>query len=184
MFLIIILSLVVGYLYVGNKYEVKSFNHRISELEATLQKNSDEYETKIAILKKETARQIAHQNGRSTGHPLTGLLKKVVHIQQSAERDALDEMGRRLNLEADQASRIEEILNDFKKTKHDLLVRSRNEKLTIFARPAEGFNAARKEALGKIQTVLNDEQYRRMIEYQYDQRFGLKIAESPEPEVP
>ena len=88
-------------------------------------------------------------------------------------------MGRRLNLEAQQASRIEEILNDFKKTKHDLIVRSGNEKPATFALISEELKAARKEALEKIQTVLNDDQYRRMIEYKYDQRFGLKIAEYP-----
>ena len=92
-FLIIILSLVIGYLYVGNKYEVTSLNHQISELETALKKSNDEWETKIAILKKETARQIAEQSERVTNRPLGGLLNKVVSMQQSAERDALGRDG-------------------------------------------------------------------------------------------
>ncbi len=184
MVLILFLVAIIGYLYLGNKKEVATLTHRISELETLLKKSGDECETKIAIVKKETAQLLARQDGKSTDFPLKNLLGKVALMQRSAEKDTLAEMGQTLNLQTEQANRVEEILNDFKEAKRRLVIQSGKEKQPPFEGSLEDLNAARTKTLRKLQTVLNDEQYRRMIEHHYDRRLGLAIAESPEHKAP
>ncbi len=167
----------------ANKSELAFLHQKIFELETILTKSSAECETRIAALKKE-AQEKAGKKGTKAGYTLGELLRSINRIQQTAENDTLAEMGWTLNLEADQESRIVEILDDFKRRKHELLVRSGNEKRPPAARRGEELNTARREAVGELRSVLSEEQYRRMIEHEYDQRLGLRIPKSVEAEAP
>ena len=174
--LIAVLVFIIAYLYIIDKKRVEVLQKQILSLETKITQMNKDCQKMIAFLKASKTmgnRAFSVQGG---SRPLIELKKERPNLFVKSEKNILKEMKDNMGLLDEQVKEIQTVLQGLRGTRKKIFNLAREEKGSIFdTRYLQMMGDARKEALSKVKCILNDEQYKLMIEKGYDQQLGLRI---------
>lgn len=188
-YLLIILMVVLAglcvALYAERQKTVAALSGRIAGLEASLGREKESCETRIALLKAEHAKQAREMVVKKIMNPLLdggkgGLLKNLPADPGQRRRETIHEMVGTLGLSEEQEVRVRMALVDFEKAKRKVFETAKAEKRLFFEpRYLSKVNEARQEAMRGLGEILSAEQYKIFKEKGYDMRLGIRVMEAP-----
>ncbi len=134
--LIIILAALSLYLYSDRRTAVESLNRKIAVFEAANKKERGDCETRIAYLKDEKERELAHKTLRYRGTPILDLVRKLPTDPKKVRSDAFGEMSHTLKMDEKQEMQVRTVLADFEKAKVQVFEKSKTAK-KVYLRSAD-----------------------------------------------
>lgn len=177
---IVTLFAVSVYLYTDRVASIASLSTRIATIEATLKKDKEACETRMAYLKMEKVRQSCEPVLKRRQVPLldvvkNDIVKKLPTDPEKVRKEAIRDMVDNLKLDETQEIQVRKVLLDFEKAKTKVFEKSRKEKRFIFEmRYLHMINEARREAMAAFAGFLTEEQLALMKEKDYDLKLGLR----------
>ena len=182
--LMIVLAALSLYLYSDRRTAVESLNRKIAAFEAANKKEREDCETRVAYLKAEKERELAHKTLRYRGTPLLDLVKKLPTDPKKVRSDAIGEMSNTLKMDEKQEMQVRTVLADFDKAKVQVFEKSGTEKRFLFdPLTMERINEVRRDAMGKMAGILTKEQLIAMKEKNFDLQLGIREMAMPKGKI-
>jgi hypothetical protein len=174
---IVIMLCLIAYLVIEHNQKTTAFENRIAELEAKIQQIKDDCESKIAALQEENEKLSKEAEAARPSEGFAQMIKNLVESRKKAWDGKVAEVARALDLNEDQQSQFKLILEDFRQQKGDVYKKGQEQGIFPFDNRISGLmKELQEETLKKLKTVLTDDQYRRMVELNYDQHLGLRSS--------
>jgi len=179
--LIIVLAALSLYLYSDRRTVVESLTRKIAAIEAANEKEREDCETRIALLKAEKEREPAQKMLKPGGTPILDLVKKLPTDPKKVRSGALGEMSQTLKMDEKQEMQVRAVLADFDKAKVQVFEKSKTEKRFIFdPLTMKRINEVRREAMVKLAGILTEDQLKVMKEKNFDLKLGIREMAVPE----
>lgn len=173
------------YLYTEYGKTAASLNGRIAAMEASLGKEREACETRVAYLKAEQARKeavgtTAPKAAAPRDAGAKQLIGKLLADKQKGRRQTIYEIVRELGLDEEHDMLFRLVLVDFEKAKRKVFEEAKAAKALFFEpKYLEKVNEARREAMRNLGSVLTTEQMQTMTQREYDLRLGLRVVDAP-----
>lgn len=173
MALIAVLVALSAYLFITGRHETDSLKNEIRSLDARLSQKDAEYEARIARLKAGAGGEKGERVAVAK-RPMPNLIAGLSGNILQKRRETFEKMSAVLKLTAIQKEQISNILQDFRTQKSQVLGKISAGKMSIFDPALVGeVNGLRQEAMARVKSVLNGQQYRMFREKGYEERLGL-----------
>ncbi len=177
---IVIVLLASVFLYYETKNKIEAIDNKISVLENDIENLRTSFATEVAVLKAKLNERGAYRDSKAGKQKrLLKDLGKYVKISQiQTKEDILAEMKNYINIHDGQMEQIKVVLDDFQKEKNRIFSKRKEQ------RSAAGIDKfhyldelaeASKKARSRLEEVLDSEQYKLMVEYEFDQLLGIRI---------
>lgn len=180
----IILAVLCLYLYAEHKKAAASLTGRIAALEASLGKERESCETRVAYLKAEHSRNEAMGPSapKASAPGSAGakvLIGKLLADKKKGRQQEIYDMVQALGLDEENEMRFRLALVDFEKAKRRVFEEAKAAKALFFEpKYIEKVNDARREAMRSLGSVLTAEQMQMMTQRDYDLRLGLRVVDA------
>jgi hypothetical protein len=176
--LIVIVLLSSVFLYYETKNKTDAINNKISALENKIENLSTNLTTEVAVLNTKLNERAADSDKADKQRGLLKDLGKYFKINQIQTReDILAEMKSSINISDGQMEQIKLVLDDFQEEKNRIFIEKKERENAGIKNlhHLDELSAAGKKANARLKEVMDSEQYKLMLEYEFDQLLGIRI---------
>jgi len=179
--LIVLILLGLVFLYYETKNKTDAIDNKISALENKIENLSTNLATEVAVLNTKLNERIAYRDPQAKQRHLLKDLGKYFKINQIQTReDILAEMKSSINIRDGQMEQIKVVLDDFQEEKNRIFGEKKERKSAGIDNfhYLDELSEASKKAHARLKEVMDSEQYKLMVEYEFDQLLGIRIPAS------
>lgn len=179
--LIVLVLLALVFLYYETKNKTDAIDNKISALENKIENLSTNLATEVAVLNAKLNERGACRDKADKQRGLLKDLGKYFKISQIQTReDILAEMKSSINMRDGQMEQIKVVLDDFQEEKNRIFGEKKERESAGIKNfhYLDELSEASKKAHARLKEVMDSEQYKLMVEYEFDQLLGIKMPAS------